>query len=62
MESMDIQIIDAANLPDEDKPSAPKKKLITAIGLVLGCMLAFGYSLICYKKKKINQYYGGKIQ
>ena len=52
MESMDIQIIDAANLPDEDKPSAPKKKLITAIGLVLGCMLAFGYSLICYKKEK----------
>ena len=51
MESMDIQIIDAANLPDEDKPSAPKKKLITAIGLVLGCMLAFGYSLICYKKE-----------
>ena len=51
MESMDIQIIDAANLPDEDKPSAPKKKLITAIGLVLGCMLALGYSLICYKKE-----------
>ncbi len=51
MESMDIQVIDAANLPDEDKPSAPKKKLITAIGLVLGCMLAFAYSMICYKRE-----------
>lgn len=51
MESMDIQIIDAANLPDEDKPSAPQKKLITAIGLVIGCMLALGYSLVCYKRE-----------
>lgn len=51
MESMDIQIIDAANLPDEDKPSAPKKKLITAIGFVLGCMLACAYGLVCYKRE-----------
>lgn len=51
MESMDIQIIDPANLPDEDKPAAPKKKLIAAIGLVLGCMIAFGYSLILYKRE-----------
>ena len=52
LESMDIQIIDAVNLPDEDKPSAPRKKLITAIGLVLGCMLSFGYTLICYKRNR----------
>ncbi len=51
MESMDIQIIDAANLPDEDKPSAPKKKLITAIGVVLGCIISFVYSLVYYKKE-----------
>lgn len=51
MESMDIQIIDEANLPDEDKPSAPRKKLIAAIGLVLGCMIAFGYSLVMYKRE-----------
>ena len=50
MEAMDIQVIDPANLPDEDKPSAPRKKLITAIGLVLGCMIAFGYSLVMYKR------------
>jgi len=51
MESMDIQIIDAANLPDEDRPSAPRKKLITAVGLVIGCVLALVYNLVCYKKE-----------
>lgn len=51
MESMDIQIIDEANLPDEDKPSAPKKKLIIAIGFVFGCILSLGYSLIIYNRR-----------
>ena len=51
MESMDIQVIDAANLPDEKKPSAPRKKLIAAIGLALGCIIAFGYSLVMYKRE-----------
>lgn len=51
MESMDIQVIDEANLPDEDKPSFPRKKLIAAIGLALGCILAFGYSLVMYKRE-----------
>ena len=52
MESMDIQVIDPAELPDEDKPAAPKKKLIAAIGLVLGCLIAFGYSLVVYKREQ----------
>ena len=52
MESMDIQIIDAANLPDADKPAAPRKKLITAIGFVIGCLLSFGYGLIRYKREE----------
>jgi Uncharacterized protein involved in exopolysaccharide biosynthesis len=51
MESMDIQVIDAANLPDEKKPSAPRKKLIAAIGLVVGLMLSFAYTLVCYKRE-----------
>lgn len=51
MESMDIQVIDEANLPDEKKPSAPKKKLIAAIGLALGCIIAIGYSLVMYKRE-----------
>ncbi|SFH71276.1 Uncharacterized protein involved in exopolysaccharide biosynthesis [Selenomonas ruminantium] len=52
MESMDIQVIDAANLPDEDKPAGPRKKLIMAIGFVIGCLISFGYGLICYKREE----------
>lgn len=51
MESMDIQIVDSANLPDEDKPVAPRKKLIAAIGFVLGVLLAMGYGLILYRRE-----------
>ena len=50
MNSMDIQIVDAADLPK--LPSGPNKKLITAIGLVVGSMVAFWYALILYKKKQ----------
>ena len=52
MESMDIQIIDAANLPDEDNPAAPRKKLIAAIGFVVGCLISFGYGLVRYKREE----------
>ena len=51
MESMDIQIIDPANLPDEDRPAAPRKKLITAIGFALGILLSMGYGLLIYKRE-----------
>lgn len=51
MESMDIQVIDPANLPDEDKPVFPRKKLFVAIGFVLGCVISFVYSLIMYRRK-----------
>ena len=51
MESMDIQVIDPSELPDVDKPAAPKKKLIAAIGLVVGCFISLGYSLLMYKKE-----------
>ena len=51
MESMDIQIIDAANLPNIEKPVAPRKKLITAIGFVTGVLLAMGYSLLAYRRE-----------
>lgn len=50
-ESMDIQIIDAANLPREDMPAKPNKKIIVAIGFVLGIMISFGYTLYAYNKK-----------
>ena len=50
-ESMDIQIIDAANLPREDMPAKPNKKLIVAIGFVFGIMISFGYTLYVYNKR-----------
>lgn len=51
MDSMDIQIIDSANLPDIERPTAPRKKLITAIGFALGVLLSMGYSLLIYKRE-----------
>ncbi|WP_302948450.1 GumC family protein [uncultured Selenomonas sp.] len=51
MESMDIQIIDPANLPDEDRPAAPRKMLITVIGFAISVILAMGYSLLVYRRE-----------
>lgn len=50
-DSMDIQIIDAANLPKEDMPEKPKKKIVVAIGFVLGLIISFGYTLYNYSKR-----------
>ena len=51
MESMDIQVVDSANLPDEDEPVAPKKLLITLLGTVVGVLFAAGYSLLIYRRE-----------
>lgn len=48
---MDIQIIDAANLPREDMPAKPNKKLIAVIGFVFGIIISFGYTLYVYNKR-----------
>lgn len=50
-DSMDIQIIDAADLPKEDMPVKPNKKLIVVIGFVLGIMISFGYTLYNYSRR-----------
>lgn len=50
-DSMDIQIIDAANLPKDDMPAKPNKKLIVAIGFVLGIMISLGYTLYNYSRR-----------
>lgn len=50
-DSMDIQIIDAADLPKEDMPAKPNKKLIIVIGFVLGIMISFGYTLYSYSRR-----------
>lgn len=46
-----VQIVDPANLPDENKPSGPRKKLIIAIGFLIGCMISLGYGLVMYKRR-----------
>ena len=51
MDSMDIQIVDPANLPDEDRPVAPRKALITTVGLFIGIFLALGYGMRLYKRE-----------
>ena len=50
-EYMDIQVIDEANLPREDMPAKPVKKVVVAIGLVLGVMISCGYTLYVYNKR-----------
>lgn len=50
-DSMDIQIIDAADLPKEDMPAKPNKKIIVAIGFILGIMISFGYTLYNYSRR-----------
>lgn len=51
MDSMDIQIVDSAELPK--KPAGPRKLLITAIGGVIGMMIAFGYTLVLYNRRRV---------
>lgn len=50
-ESMDIQVIDAANLPREDMPAKPNKKMIIAIGFVLGVVISGGYMAYIYSRR-----------
>ncbi len=51
MDSMDIQVVDPANLPFAEKPVWPRPKLMTALGFVLGVVASFVYSLVLYKRR-----------
>ena len=51
MESLDIQVVDRANLPEIDKPAAPRKKIVAAIGFIIGVFISLGYSFFLYGKK-----------
>lgn len=50
MDSMDIQVVDSADLPFAEKPVWPRPKLMTAVGFVLGWLVSFAYGLFVYKK------------
>lgn len=51
MESMDIQIIDEADLPDVTQLAFPKRLRMIAIGGILGIILSFGYTMVYYKRQ-----------
>ena len=50
MESMDIQVIDAANSPNQEKPAFPNVKLFILAGIVVGCFISFVFSFCEYRK------------
>ena len=51
MDSMDIQVVDKANLPFVEKPVWPRPKLMTAVGFMLGCLLTLGNAFYIYRKQ-----------
>ena len=50
MESMDIQVVDPANLPEEDKPSFPKKKIFVLTGMLVGMIISLVYGMVLYRR------------
>jgi len=51
MDSMDIQVVDKANLPFVEKPIWPRPKLMTAAGFMFGCLLTLAHSFMLYKRE-----------
>lgn len=51
---MDVQIVDAADLPNEDMPAKPNKKLIVLLGFAIGVVISLIYTLIIYERKYSN--------
>ena len=50
MDSMDIQVVDRASLPFEEKPEWPRPKLMIVTGFLFGCLLSLINMLRIYKK------------
>jgi possible lipopolysaccharide biosynthesis protein len=48
MDSMDIQVVDKADLPEY--PVFPSKKLFVLVGLVAGILIALGYTILVYRR------------
>ena len=51
LESMDVQVIDPANLPKEKQYSFPKKRVFALAGFVLGVITSFVLTLVKYKRE-----------
>lgn len=52
MDSMDIQVVDPADLPFAERPTWPRKKIIVLVGFGIGILISLVYSLILYKKEE----------
>ena len=52
MDSMDIQVVDPADLPFAERPAWPRKKIIVLVGFGIGILISLVYSLILYKKEE----------
>lgn len=50
-EAVNIQIIKEPTLAQEDMPTRPNKKIIIAIGFIVGVIISFGYGLFVYCRK-----------
>lgn len=50
MRSMDVQVIDSADLKEE--PCAPRKKVIAAIGFIIGCVISIVTLLLIMKREE----------
>ena len=51
MDSMDIQVVDKANLPFVEKPIWPRPKLMTFMGFILGIFIAMLDTYFVYKRE-----------
>ena len=49
--SMDIQVVDEADLPQVDMPAKPNKKLIVILGFAIGIVISLGYTIIVYSRR-----------
>lgn len=49
--AMNIQVISEPDLAREDMPAKPNKKIIIAIGFVLGIMISAGYMIYIYSRR-----------
>ncbi len=51
-DSMDIQVVDQANMPLEDMPASPRKGRNALVGFFLGILLSLGKLLYVYVKER----------
>lgn len=54
--TMNVQVVDEADLPREDMPVKPNKKLIVLLGFAVGIVLAMGCIVVVYTRRQNKVY------